>query len=101
MQKVLLIDNYDSFTYNLAQLLDESKLCDFRIIKNDTALNSEYGTRADAIIDVTKHDIINSPNCSHSFEPGLSTVFTIVSHYSTILLELYLSAISFFGSLPS
>ncbi len=36
MQKVLLIDNYDSFTYNLAQLLDESKLCDFQIIKNDT-----------------------------------------------------------------
>ncbi len=38
MQKVLLIDNYDSFTYNLAQLLDESNLCNFDIIKND-ALN--------------------------------------------------------------
>ena len=35
MQKVLLIDNYDSFTYNLAQLLDESNLCEYTIIKND------------------------------------------------------------------
>jgi len=33
--KVLLIDNYDSFTYNLAQLLIESKLCDYEIVKND------------------------------------------------------------------
>ena len=35
MQKVLLIDNYDSFTYNLAQLLDENNLCEYVIIKND------------------------------------------------------------------
>ncbi len=33
--KVLLIDNYDSFTYNLSQLLYESNLCDFDIVKND------------------------------------------------------------------
>ncbi|MBN2890891.1 MAG: aminodeoxychorismate/anthranilate synthase component II [Bacteroidales bacterium] len=33
--RVLLVDNYDSFTYNLAQLLDESKLCSFVIKKND------------------------------------------------------------------
>lgn len=33
--RVLLVDNYDSFTYNLAQLLDESKLCSFVIEKND------------------------------------------------------------------
>lgn len=33
--RVLLVDNYDSFTYNLAQLLDESKLCSFMIEKND------------------------------------------------------------------
>ncbi len=35
MEKVLLLDNYDSFTYNLAQLLYESKLCEYEIIKND------------------------------------------------------------------
>lgn len=33
--KILLLDNYDSFTYNLAQLLYESGLCDFDIVKND------------------------------------------------------------------
>ncbi len=33
--KVLLVDNYDSFTYNLAQILSESKLCYFEIVKND------------------------------------------------------------------
>lgn len=33
--KILLLDNYDSFTYNLAQLLDESKMCSFDIVKND------------------------------------------------------------------
>ena len=35
MQKVLLLDNYDSFTWNLAQILEESGLCDFEVIKND------------------------------------------------------------------
>lgn len=33
--KILLLDNYDSFTHNLAQLLDESSLCSFDIVKND------------------------------------------------------------------
>ncbi len=32
---VLLLDNYDSFTYNLAQLLKESSLCSFEVVKND------------------------------------------------------------------
>ncbi|MBT3802598.1 MAG: aminodeoxychorismate/anthranilate synthase component II, partial [Bacteroidetes bacterium] len=35
MQKVLLLDNYDSFTWNLAQILTESGLCEFDVIKND------------------------------------------------------------------
>lgn len=33
--KVLLIDNFDSFTYNLAQLLEESGKCSFEIRKID------------------------------------------------------------------
>ncbi len=33
--KILLLDNYDSFTYNLAQMLEHSKMCEFDIIKND------------------------------------------------------------------
>ena len=41
MMKVLLIDNYDSFTFNLAQLLNESNLCEYTIIKNDEVNLSE------------------------------------------------------------
>lgn len=38
---VLLLDNYDSFTYNLAQILEESKICTFDIIKNNEITSSE------------------------------------------------------------
>lgn len=33
--KVLLIDNYDSFVYNLAQLIEESGLCDLKVLSYD------------------------------------------------------------------
>jgi len=33
--KVLLIDNYDSFVYNLAQLIEETGLCDLEVISYD------------------------------------------------------------------
>jgi anthranilate synthase component II len=33
--KVLVIDNYDSFTYNLVQLLEQTGLCDYQVFKND------------------------------------------------------------------
>lgn len=33
--RVLLLDNYDSFTYNLAQLLEQSGLCTYDVILND------------------------------------------------------------------
>jgi anthranilate synthase component 2 len=32
---VLLIDNYDSFVYNLAQLVEETGLCELRVISYD------------------------------------------------------------------
>lgn len=34
--KILVVDNYDSFTFNLVQILRECKRCDFDIEKNDT-----------------------------------------------------------------
>lgn len=33
--KVLLVDNYDSFTFNLAQLLQSTELCEVKVVKND------------------------------------------------------------------
>jgi len=35
--KVLIVDNHDSFTYNLAQLVEQAGCRDFTIIKNDRA----------------------------------------------------------------
>ena len=34
MKKILIVDNYDSFVYNLVQILRESG-CDFDIVRND------------------------------------------------------------------
>ena len=36
MVNVLLIDNYDSFTYNLVQILRESGLCRYHVAYNDS-----------------------------------------------------------------
>jgi anthranilate synthase component 2 len=35
MLRVLLIDNYDSFTFNLVQILRESGLCNIKVVFND------------------------------------------------------------------
>ena len=41
--KLLIIDNYDSFTYNLVQLVEQAGLNDYLIVKNDELkeLNTE------------------------------------------------------------
>lgn len=46
---ILLLDNYDSFTYNLAQLLTESNMCTFEIIKNDK-IEFDYINKFDKIL---------------------------------------------------
>ena len=33
--KVAIIDNYDSFTFNLVQIISESRLCEYEVIQND------------------------------------------------------------------
>jgi len=33
--KLLIIDNYDSFTYNLVQLIEQCGVVDYRLVKND------------------------------------------------------------------
>jgi len=70
MQKVLLIDNYDSFTYNLAQLLDESNLCKFDIIKNDAL-------KIDEIIEYDK--ILISPGAGLPKDAGI--ILNIIEKY--------------------
>jgi anthranilate synthase component 2 len=47
--QVLLIDNYDSFTYNIVQILEESRLCNYKVLKNDE-LNLEAIDNFDKII---------------------------------------------------
>jgi len=40
--KVLLVDNHDSFTYNLAQMIEQAGCCGLTIVKNDhTDFNTE------------------------------------------------------------
>lgn len=38
MRRILLVDNYDSYTYNLANLVAQSKSCLLSIIYNDDAI---------------------------------------------------------------
>lgn len=33
--KVLIIDNYDSFTFNLVQIIEQFGKCEWRVVKND------------------------------------------------------------------
>lgn len=33
--RILVVDNYDSFTYNLVQIIEEHGYCNFDVIKND------------------------------------------------------------------
>lgn len=44
MGKLLILDNYDSFTYNLVQLVEQQGQWDFDIIKNDKISLAEVNT---------------------------------------------------------
>jgi anthranilate synthase component II len=39
--KLLIIDNYDSFTFNLVQIIEEFEVCNFSVVKNDKILLKE------------------------------------------------------------
>ncbi len=47
--KVLLIDNYDSFTYNLVQIIRESGLCQIEVVSYDK-INDELIEKSDKIV---------------------------------------------------
>lgn len=40
MQKILIIDNFDSFTYNLVQQIQEIRKCDLVIVRNDVKIST-------------------------------------------------------------
>lgn len=42
MKKILLIDNFDSFTYNLVQQIQSIRKCDLTVIRNDVKNNASY-----------------------------------------------------------
>ncbi|MBM3436611.1 MAG: aminodeoxychorismate/anthranilate synthase component II [Bacteroidetes bacterium] len=74
---VLLIDNYDSFTYNLAQLILECGVTDLKIVKTDQ-LNFSQVTRF--------HKILISPGPGLPVDyPNLAKILKIYSGSKSIL----------------
>lgn len=47
--KVLLIDNYDSFTFNLAQIIEQTGLCELKVVSYDD-LSDDLVERFDKIV---------------------------------------------------
>lgn len=47
--RILIIDNYDSFTFNLAQIIQEHGRCNFDVMKND-AVNIAYAAMYDGFL---------------------------------------------------
>jgi anthranilate synthase component 2 len=47
--KILIVDNYDSFTYNLVQIIQEHGGCIFDVLKND-AVNIDYVSKYDGFL---------------------------------------------------
>ncbi len=63
MQSILLIDNYDSFTWNLAQLLRETGLCKVTVLANDQIEVDDCGSY---------NRIIISPGPGLPFQAGVT-----------------------------
>ena len=59
--KLLVIDNYDSFTFNLVQLIEQAGFVDFMIVKNDKLKSLE---------DDSFHKVIISPGPGIANEAG-------------------------------
>ena len=70
---MLIIDNYDSFTYNLVQLIELCEVFDYRIAKNDQILGLDEN-------DFDK--VIISPGPGIAIEAGDLTEF-LKKHYQT------------------
>ncbi len=64
--KVLLIDNYDSFVFNLAQLIEETRICELEVISYD---------------EVSEHVIKGFDKFIISPGPGIPTDFPKLQEY--------------------
>lgn len=76
--KILIVDNYDSFTYNLVQIIQEHGGCNFDVMKND-AVNIAFAVKYDGFL----------------FSPGPG--IPKESPVMTELLRVYYSKKSFLG----
>ncbi|MCH8207426.1 MAG: aminodeoxychorismate/anthranilate synthase component II [Chloroflexi bacterium] len=70
---ILLIDNYDSFTYNLYQYLSELG-ADVSVVRNDE-------TSIESITDMAPEKIVVSPGPSTPDKAGIST--EVIRHFGT------------------
>lgn len=68
MVNILLIDNFDSFTYNLVQLLEETGLCRLKVIRYDI---------------VTEADIESADGFVMSPGPGIPADFPMLEKWAT------------------
>lgn len=91
--KILLIDNYDSFTHNLAHLLNTTLKCNIQIIKHDH-MDKMHIDNADFIV--------ISPGPGHPNEYKYETLFANTSKpILGICLGMQILNISFGGSVNS
>ena len=75
MKKILVIDNYDSFTYNLVHLLNELN-CDVSVFRNDQFSIEDI---------VNFHKILLSPGPGIPDEAGLLKVISKYGSSKSIL----------------
>lgn len=50
MKSILIIDNYDSFVYNIIQIVEENNLCRYKVIKNDEDAECDFAAYDGIII---------------------------------------------------
>jgi len=81
MQKLLIIDNYDSFTYNLVQLVEQAGVSDYFLVKNDQLL----GLKSDAF-----DKVIISPGPGIAKEAGELMQFLKMYYHKKSMLGICL-----------
>jgi len=79
--KLLIIDNYDSFTYNLVQLVEQAGFADYSLVKNDRLLGLNSASFEKAII---------SPGPGIAAEAGELMQFLKIHHPEKSLLGICL-----------